>query len=356
VKYAGREIDVISLWENYVDFPPNLDASGQYLQRVRCPNPEHDTLKFHFQINQRDGLVHCFASCGISGTFEHALCVIHGLYDKYQVNRALTPRETRRRTDRARREAKRIILKHSSVGRRKFLSAYRVKKKVEKKLDLSYETYLPAVALEFLAEHYGITSRSIAAWNLGWDSGEQRIVIPAEDLNGQLRFLISRAVKENQYPKYLYTEGFPKTSLLFGACKIDIGMVRSVGLALVEGSTDTIKLHQNGFPITGGILGTGISKEQVRVVARVRPRRIYMMFDKDAAGITNIEIAARKLRSYPLFVCRYPKACDDPGQMTRKEAERSFANALPLAKFAALLHRQGITRMADDRRKRVGTH
>jgi 5S rRNA maturation endonuclease (ribonuclease M5) len=356
VKYAGREIDVVALWSEYVDFPPNLDASGQYLQRVRCPNPNHDTLKFHFQINQQDGLVHCFASCGISGTFEHALCVIHGLYEKHQVDRALTPKEVRRRTDRARREAKRIILKHSSVGKPKFFPVRRVRKKAETKVDLSYETYLPQVALEFLRDHYGINSRSIAAWNLGWDGEEQRIVIPAEDLNGQLRLLIRRAVLEKHRPKYLYTEGFPKTSLLFGACKIDIGMVRSVGLALVEGSTDAIKMHQNGFPITGGILGTGISKQQVQIVARLRPRRIYLMFDKDTAGITNIEIAAQKLKNYPLFVCRYPKHCDDPGQMTRKEAERSFANALPLAKFAALLHQQGITRMSDNRRKQVGTH
>ena len=342
-----------------MEFPANLDASGQYLSRVQCPNPNHDTLKSHFQVNQWDGLVHCFASCGISGTFEHALCVIHGLYEKHGVSAAITPREKERRVGRAKREARRIILKHAT-GTAKFKQAWRkkTKKAAIASAELEYETFLPQVGLEFLEDHYGINSRSIAAWNLGWHADEQRIVIPAHDLHGHLRFLIRRAVFEKQRPKYLYTEGFPKTSLLFGACKIDIGMVRSVGLILVEGSTDTIKQHQHGFHATGAILGTGISPVQARIIARLRPRRIYLMFDKDAAGITNIEKAAEKLRMYPLFVCRYPKHCDDPAKFSRREAEKSIANAISLQRFTHNLHDRGISLSPNARRRRkeVGTY
>jgi DNA primase len=154
-------------------------------------------------------------------------------------------------------------------------------------------------------------------------------------LNGRNRFLIKRAVLSRQQPKYLYTEGFPKTSLLFGACQIDPGMVRSEGLVLVEGSLDTIAFHQHGIRITGGILGTGISDAQCAIIAKLRPKRIVIAFDKDTAGIRNIEIAAGKLRKYPLYVMRYPKLKSDPAELTREEAYRQIDRAVPAFRFIA---------------------
>jgi DNA primase len=206
---------------------------------------------------------------------------------------------------------------------------------------LAYDSFLPPFALEYLRKRK-INSASISAWELGWLPDEQRIVIPAHDLNGHIRFLIQRAVKERDHPKYLYTEGFPKTSLLFGACRIDLKMLRSVGLILEEGSIDAIRTHQHGLRIATAILGTGISEAQRRIIAKLRPPRIYFMFDKDTSGIKNIEIAAEKLRKYPIFVCRYPKGVSDPADMTRREAYRSIENALPLYKFKQRLQSMGI--------------
>jgi hypothetical protein len=54
------------------------------------------------------------------------------------------------------------------------------------------------------------------------------------------------------------------------------------------------------------------------------------MFDKDIAGVTNIEIASKKLVKYPLMVCRYPKDKSDPAELTKQEAERSIERALPI--------------------------
>jgi DNA primase len=321
MKFHGREIDVVGLWENYVDFSPNMNVHDTYLPLVRCPNPAHDTLKRHFQINAADGLVHCFANCGISGSFLHAISVVEGFYDRY---------ETKRQAYRA---AERIILGYQGkTGSQTRIS--RTKPETTRALpeDLSYDTFIPQFGLEYL-EQRGISAASIAKWELGWNGEERRIVIPAKDFNGTTRFLIRRAIRPQDYPKYLYTEGFPKSSLLFGACHIDPGMVRSDGLILVEGSVDAIIQHQHGLQNTGATLGTGISFAQSRLVASLRPRRVYLFYDRDVAGIHGIQISYRRLRRLPLYVCRYPRDRDDPAQLTTSEAYRAVERAVPISKF-----------------------
>lgn len=356
MNFRGRAIDPLAFWERYVELPTGtkVDPHDSFLPKVACPNPEHDTLKRHFQINAREPYVHCFAHCGISGSWEHAICVIEGLYDKFKVDvavakrawnkspseRSENDREQLRREQRARREARRIILRASSGKLSKFQGTSSVRKKhgsprpvnVVPVDELRYESFLPPVALEYL-ESREITDSSVSRWKLGWLPDEKRIAIPAYDENDNLKFLIKRAVLAKQNPKYLYTEGFPKTHVLFGAGQIDLGMIKSHGLGLVEGSIDTIVMHQHGLRFFGGILGTGISEQQRRIVARFRPRRIYLWFDKDSAGVHNIEIAAQKLRKYPLYVVRYPKGKSDPAEVTEQEAWRQIERAVPISQF-----------------------
>lgn len=354
MRYRGRSVDVLELWGNYVDFPHSVELDGEFLPKVKCPNPEHDTHKRHFQINTEQATVHCFAHCGISGSYEHALCVIHGLYDKYKVEEAGNPRETKRRKERAYREARKIILRHG--GKLEFKKGGRpITEGVEKRrrrrtiatpdpASLSYETYLPAAAVEYI-DARGISPRSVSKWGFGWLPDDSHpLVIPARDENGILRFLVKRAIRKGVEPKYLYTEGYPKTHVLFGACFIDPGMIKSHGLILDEGSIDTIMWHQHGLPIAGGILGTGISRKQVRIIDALRPKRIFLAFDKDLAGLQNIEICAAKLRTYPLYVIRFPKGMSDPGDIrSNEEALRAYERAIPLSKFVKQVRDMGIT-------------
>lgn len=356
MRFQGRAIDPVAFWSRYVDFPSGLRIAEEdtFAPKVQCPNPDHDTTKRHFQVNLRAPKVHCFAYCGISGSWEHAVCVIEGLYEKFQVDlqlcreawdkhpheRSKLERAELQKRHRAAREARKIILR-AAEGTATNGKTHRVRAKAKStdvarktvaRSELEYKQFLPAAALEYL-DHRGLSPDSVATWQLGWDSDELRLVIPAHDENGRLKFLIKRAVRPKDQPKYLYTEGFPKTALLFGLDKIDLGMVRSHGLGLVEGSIDSIVLHQHGLKIFGAILGTGISEQQRRIIARVRPPRIYLWFDRDSAGIRNIEIAAEKLRKYPLYICRFPKGKSDPGELSRKEAWRQYERAIPAGNF-----------------------
>lgn len=364
MNYRGRHIDPVAFWSRYVDFPTNLKVreDDEFLPKVVCPNPAHDTLKSHFQINIHQPTVHCFAYCGISGGYEHAVCVIEGLYEKFKVEDAVDERERKSRAAKARRHARKLILGQSK-GLARGDEIRRTSKTGSRKavtlgasdIASSFETYLPPVATEYLSAR-GISGDSVSKWGIGWDADSKRIVVPALDEDRHLRFLIKRGIWPKQQPRYLYwpekeDAGWGKTDVLFGAGQIDLGLLRSSGLVLVEGSFGAILNHQDGFQNTTAILGTGISDRQAKVIAKLKPPRIYFMFDKDTAGIRNIEIAARKLRKYPCFVVKFPKGVDDWDDASRKEKERQISRAVPAFQF---LNALGLSVYQKEKVKSVG--
>lgn len=331
MRYQGRIVDAVALWEEYVEFPSSMRVDDQtvFLPLVVCPNPDHDTNKRHFQINIRDGLVHCFAGCGISGTFEHAIAMCEGI---------------------TRRQARKAILMHSRIGKAPVRKKRDAKKTPEITISLDDYSPLPASAIEYLRMR-GITDASIAKWQLRWDVEELRIVIPVFDQRGRIPFVIKRAVREKDQPKYLYwPEGCERTAVLFGLDKINPGMIRSDGIVLVEGSIDAILNHQNGITNTAGVLGSRLSEIQAQMIANARPRRIITMFDADSSGIGATISVRKHLRSTPIKVVKYPKGKTDPAELSQKEAQRAYSRAVPYVKF-----QQSVTRLISTKeREKVG--
>lgn len=314
VPYRGRQVDPVALWGDYVEFPVNFtgESDNEFSPLVRCPNPDHDTNKRHFQVNLRKPLVHCFAGCGISGSYEHAIAMIEGV---------------------THRQARKSILRHSRVGGP---SRPRPRKRGStpsiSSIDLEYERILPHVALEYL-ERRGFSSSTIAHFELGWDPEEKRIVIPVKDARGRVRMLCRRGITEKQQPKYLYTEGVERNALIFGLDDIDLGMVRSVGLVTVEGAFDRMMMWQNGIKHTVAILGSKVSEIQGQLIANTRPKAVYTMFDADAAGVGATISARRQIPKAQIKVCRYPKGKTDPAVMTQEEAERAITRAIVFSKW-----------------------
>jgi DNA primase len=321
IRYMGRSVDPVALWSALgVEFPANFNDDGtqEFSPLVVCPNPDHHTSKRHFQINLKKPFVHCFAGCGISGTYENAVQMIEG--GTY-------------------RAARKTILRHSRVA----TGAPRVKKRGAAKsvsaVDVSYDRYIPPVGLEYLTAR-GISPHSIEKWELGWDADALRVVIPGNDSRGRTQFLIRRAVKPRVEPRYLYSEGSERNRLLFGACVIDPRMVRSRGILLVEGSIDCIIQDQWGHVPVGAILGSKLSEIQARFIANMRPPVVYTMFDADAAGVGATISVRYNLRSVPIKVCRYPRGKSDPAVMLSEESEKAIERALD---FNVWKRKAGIT-------------
>lgn len=319
MNFRGRRIDPLGLWSSYVDFPPNMDLNSEFTSKVQCPNPSHDTLKRHFQVNLEQPLVHCFANCGISGTYQRAISMIEGIDE---------------------RKARRIILAHctghaTSTGTGTGARARAEDRAVAIVPDLSVFSFLPAAAIEYLGSR-GITESTIAAFRLGWNPESLRIVIPAFDLDSHLKFTIQRAVRPRDMPRYLYPEGSgeAKKRLLFGGCLLDRRQVESQGLVLVEGSMDAIKLYELGFRNVVATLGNSISKQQRAIISRLRPKRLFLMFDHDVGGVEALLTAHRFIRKPTMLVCRYRKGVSDPADFKeRREVERSLSRAVPISKW-----------------------
>lgn len=197
---------------------------------------------------------------------------------------------------------------------------------------LEYERYLPQAAVAYL-KFRKISEASTSKWELGWDAESLRIVIPVHDSRGRVRLLVRRTIKPRVEPRYLYSEGVERNSLLFGIGQIDLGLVRSEGIILVEGTLDCIILHQYGFTNTVAILGSKVSEIQARKIANMRPTRVYTMFDADGAGVGATISARRRLPGNVIKVCRYPKGKTDPASLDEKEAHRVIQRAVTYSKF-----------------------
>lgn len=352
--FNGRNLSVTALWSQFgVDVPASDAGLPTFLPLVECPNPAHDTHKRHFQINTRQPLVHCHARCGIEGTYEHAICVILGLYTKHGLDLPLHQIKIKRepgdpirtKVNAAQFEARQMMMQHTRVdmqglaeeittrtGQRKAVAHDSAVATDQDKLERGDFQFLPKLARDFLDKR-GLSAPTRGKWQLGWCEEEERIVIPAFDDRGIFRFLIKRRVDGAAFQKYLYTEGAIKTSLLFGACMLDPVQVRSQGIVLCEGSLDAIRLHQFGVTNAVAILGSGLSERQVRIIDKLGPAKVYTFFDKDSSGGGNTLDAACKLTKVPIRVCLYPRGVDDPATLSAEQALASVATSIPFQTF-----------------------
>ena len=91
---------------------------------------------------------------------------------------------------------------------------------------------------------------------------------------------------ESRGPKYLNSPAtllFDKSRTLYLIDRAK-GAIRKHGTAvLVEGNTDALMAHQQGFDNVVGTLGTALTAAQIELVTRYAPR-IALAYDVDAAG------------------------------------------------------------------------
>lgn len=118
-----------------------------------------------------------------------------------------------------------------------------------------------------------------------YDRFRGRVMFPIRDEQGRVIAFGGRVLDAGE-PKYLNspeTDVFSKRRTLY-ALDLARAAMRQHGYAvIVEGYLDAVSLHQAGFPMTVASLGTALSEEQVRIIARYA-ERIFVAYDADAAG------------------------------------------------------------------------
>ncbi|MBA2489692.1 MAG: DNA primase [Chloroflexi bacterium] len=175
-----------------------------------------------------------------------------------------------------------------------------------------------------------------------YDRFRARIIFPIRDPSGGATGLGGRILgtpatgERDQGPKYLNSPATPlfdksRTLYLIDRAK---GAIRRTGVAvLVEGNTDALMAHQQGFDNVIGSLGTALTAAQVELVTRYAPR-IALAYDVDPAGqgaatfgatelsalIGEIERSPYRGRLTDVDVVRLPSG-KDPDEVMRHEPE-----------------------------------
>ncbi|HEY7025199.1 MAG TPA: DNA primase [Candidatus Limnocylindrales bacterium] len=176
-----------------------------------------------------------------------------------------------------------------------------------------------------------------------YDRFRGRIIFPIRDASGNATGLGGRIIgseKEARQdgrdpgPKYLNSPAtllFDKSRTLYLIDRAK-SAIRKQGVAVfVEGNTDALMAHQQGFENVVGTLGTALTAAQIELVTRYAPR-IAMAYDVDAAGqgaatfgatelsalVGEIERSAHKGRLTDVGVVRLPDG-RDPDEVMRDD-------------------------------------
>jgi len=178
-----------------------------------------------------------------------------------------------------------------------------------------------------------------------YDKFRGRIIFPIRDASGNATGLGGRIVGSelkareggrDPGPKYLNSPAtllFDKSRTLYLIDRAK-SAIRKQGVAVfVEGNTDALMAHQQGFENVVGTLGTALTAAQIELVTRYAPR-IALAYDVDAAGqgaatfgatelsalVGEIERSAHKGRLTDVGVVRLPDG-RDPDEVMRDDPD-----------------------------------
>jgi DNA primase len=120
-----------------------------------------------------------------------------------------------------------------------------------------------------------------------YDYFRDRLMIPIHDAQGRIIGFGSRTLG-NDEPKYLNspeTEVFSKGNTLYALDRAKKAISKQDQAIVVEGYFDAIALHTAGFTHAVASLGTALSENQLKQLAKYTPsKQIILNFDADAAG------------------------------------------------------------------------
>lgn len=193
-----------------------------------------------------------------------------------------------------------------------------------------------------------------------YDRFRGRLMFPIHNRRSETVGFGARAMSEEQQPKYLNSPDSPlfsKSDTLYG---LDFAKdtIRSANLAvIVEGYTDVVIAHQEGFKNVVASLGTSLTEKQLSQLSRMT-KRYALALDADEAGAAATErglALARQALSYKnapvpagpglivfkerleaeLLILEMPQG-RDPDEVILDDAEKwrgLVRNALPLLDY-----------------------
>ena len=142
------------------------------------------------------------------------------------------------------------------------------------------------------AREKGFTQAELAAAGLlsrrGGDYFANRLMFPLADARGRVVGFQARKLREDDPLRGKYVnspegELFHKSAILYGLHLARAAIAKQDRALVVEGNTDVIALRQAGLEPVVASMGTALTEQQLKELARLT-QRLYLCFDADAAG------------------------------------------------------------------------
>jgi len=174
-----------------------------------------------------------------------------------------------------------------------------------------------------------------------------RIIFPIFDLHGRAIAFGGRILGAGE-PKYLNSADtmlFHKRDNLYAINKAKSQITVAGSAIVVEGYTDVIAMHETGFTNTVATLGTALTPEHLKLLARFTTR-VVLLFDGDEAGqraadrsVELIDAIASPVsgRKADVFVATLPGTMDPAdfcAQGGKEAMQKVLDEAVPLLRFA----------------------
>ena len=156
-----------------------------------------------------------------------------------------------------------------------------------------------------------------------YDKFRNRLMFPVIDVRGDVVGFTSRILPGVEGPKYLNT---PETMVFHkGRLIYALNFAKSTkrpNLVLVEGNIDVITLHQAGFDNVVATMGTALTEEHARILARYT-KELVLCYDNDAAGKQSTDRVLNILKNANLNVrvLQLPNAYDAEGKPIKQDPD-----------------------------------
>lgn len=155
------------------------------------------------------------------------------------------------------------------------------------------------------------------AFRLGWDTEQDAGTYPIRDPGGRVLGVVRRPLQAGDGPKYFYPTGVDVGRLLFNYTPTHRSSV-----VLVEGALDAIALWRSGVDAFA-IYGSTLHQDQVALIDRVDPDRIYTCYDNDDAGfkayVETVRAFPHRLVTRLTWPASWGKDIDEVGEDRRKK-------------------------------------
>ena len=179
------------------------------------------------------------------------------------------------------------------VGR-EYLKGRNYGKNIAKKFKIGYAPPDRRSLIDLLVKK-GHKQQDIAKADLAYVSGGSqardrfinRLMFPIQDVRGNIIGFGGRALAKDEKAKYInssQTPVFEKGRQFYNLDKAKNEIVKKDRAIIVEGYTDVISLHKNGFQNVVATLGTALTDKHVEIMSRFCASAV-MLFDSDEAGL-----------------------------------------------------------------------